>query len=61
MKILDDLGEDAAERVIPQADVVAITGTALTNHSPGSASRVMQPGGLRGYPRGYRAALTCPV
>lgn len=29
----DDLGEDAAERVIPQADVVAITGTALTNHT----------------------------
>jgi len=29
----DDLGEDAAEHVIPQADVVAITGTALTNHT----------------------------
>ncbi len=29
----DDLGEDAAERVIPQADVVAITGAALTNHT----------------------------
>jgi uncharacterized protein (DUF4213/DUF364 family) len=29
----DDLGEDAAGHVIPQADVVAITGTALTNHT----------------------------
>lgn len=29
----DDLEEDAAESVIPQADVVAITGTALTNHT----------------------------
>jgi uncharacterized protein (DUF4213/DUF364 family) len=29
----DDLGEDAAERVIPRADVVAITGAALTNHT----------------------------
>lgn len=29
----DDLGEEAAEHVIPQADVVAITGTALTNHT----------------------------
>jgi len=29
----NDLEEDAAESVIPQADVVAITGTALTNHT----------------------------
>jgi len=29
----DDLSEEEAERVIPQADVVAITGTALTNHT----------------------------
>jgi len=29
----DDLEESAAEGVIPQADVVAITGTALTNHT----------------------------
>jgi uncharacterized protein (DUF4213/DUF364 family) len=29
----DDLGEDAAEHVIPQADLLAITGTALTNHT----------------------------
>ncbi|MFO7599134.1 MAG: DUF364 domain-containing protein [Candidatus Desulfacyla sp.] len=29
----DDLEEDAAESVIPRADVVAITGTALTNHT----------------------------
>ncbi len=29
----DDFGEDGAERFIPQADVVAITGTALTNHT----------------------------
>jgi len=28
-----DLREDAAERLVPQADVVAITGTALTNHT----------------------------
>lgn len=29
----DDLPEDAAADVIPQADIVAITGTALTNHT----------------------------
>lgn len=29
----DDFGEDQADRWIPQADVVAITGTALTNHT----------------------------
>jgi len=29
----DDLSEDAAAHVIPQADIVAITGTALTNHT----------------------------
>lgn len=29
----DDLAEDAADHVIPQADIVAITGTALTNHT----------------------------
>lgn len=29
----DDLSEDAADHVIPQADLVAITGTALTNHT----------------------------
>lgn len=28
-----DLGEDAAARVLPQADVVALTGTSLTNHT----------------------------
>lgn len=30
---LGDMAEDEAQRVIPQADVVAITGTALTNHT----------------------------
>ena len=29
----DDLEEEAAENVIPRADVVAVTGTALTNHT----------------------------
>ena len=29
----DDLPADAAERIIPQADVVAITGTTLINHT----------------------------
>jgi len=29
----DDLSEDAADRLIPQADLVAITGTTLTNHT----------------------------
>ncbi len=28
-----DLGEDAAERVLPEADVVGITGATLTNHT----------------------------
>jgi uncharacterized protein (DUF4213/DUF364 family) len=29
----DDFKEDDADRIIPQADVVAITGTSLTNHT----------------------------
>ena len=28
-----DLGEDAAARILPQADVVALTGTSLTNQT----------------------------
>jgi len=28
-----DFGENEAARLIPEADVVAITGTALTNHT----------------------------
>jgi uncharacterized protein (DUF4213/DUF364 family) len=39
----DDLEEDAADRVIPQADVVAITGTALTNHTLDSLLGLCDP------------------
>ena len=39
----DDLEEDAADRVIPQADVVAITGTALTNHTLDSLLGICDP------------------
>jgi len=38
-----DLEEDAAEGVIPQADVVAITGTALTNHTLGGLLGLCSP------------------
>ena len=36
-----DFGENEADRRVPQADAVAITGTALTNHArpPGSRRR----------------------
>jgi uncharacterized protein (DUF4213/DUF364 family) len=39
-----DYGEDDAERFIPQADVVGITGTALTNHSLDHLLSLCAPG-----------------
>ena len=38
-----DLPETEADRLLPQADVVAITGTALTNHSLEGLLRVCKP------------------
>ena len=38
-----DLTEDEAENVIPQADVVGITGTTLTNHTYEGLSRLFSP------------------
>jgi hypothetical protein len=38
-----DLTEDEAENVIPQADVVGITGTTLTNHTYEGLSRFFSP------------------
>lgn len=40
----DDFNEEAAQTFIPQADVVAITGTALTNHTMDSLLRLCDPG-----------------
>ena len=39
-----DLGEAEADRLIPQADVVAITGTALTNHTLDHLLELCSPG-----------------
>jgi uncharacterized protein (DUF4213/DUF364 family) len=38
-----DLAEDEAERLIPQADVVGITGTAFTNHTIEGLLRLCRP------------------
>jgi len=40
----DDLGEAEADNLIPQADVVAITGTALTNHTLDHLLDLCSPG-----------------
>jgi len=39
-----DFGEDEADNLIPQADVVAITGTALTNHTLDHLLELCSPG-----------------
>jgi len=39
-----DLDESASDNLIPQADVVAITGTALTNHTLDHLLKLCQPG-----------------
>jgi uncharacterized protein len=39
-----DLKENEAERYLPQADVVAITGTSLTNHTLDHLLRLLKPG-----------------
>jgi uncharacterized protein (DUF4213/DUF364 family) len=39
----DDLTEDEAENVIPQADVVGITGTSLTNHTFEGLAKLFSP------------------
>ena len=39
-----DLDESAADNLIPQADVVAITGTALTNHTLDHLLELCSPG-----------------
>ena len=40
----DDFGEAEADNLIPQADVVAITGTALTNHTLDHLLELCSPG-----------------
>lgn len=40
----DDFPEEAAQEFIPQADVVAITGTAFINHSMSSLLKLCPPG-----------------
>ncbi len=40
----DDFGEAEADNLIPQADVVAITGTALTNHTLDNLLELCSPG-----------------
>lgn len=42
----DDFPEEAAKEFIPQADVIAITGTALINHSMESLLSLCPPGSL---------------
>lgn len=38
-----DFGEAEADRLIPQADIVAITGTAITNHTIGRLLEICDP------------------
>ncbi len=40
----DDFEEEEADRLIPRADVVAITGTSLTNHTLGHLLGLCDPG-----------------
>ena len=39
----DDFGEDEADHLIPQADVVAITGTSFTNHTVDRLLKLCKP------------------
>lgn len=41
-----ELSEEKAEYVLPQADVVGLTGTSLTNHTAEGLLKLCRPGGL---------------